>query len=49
MDTSPEDKYIFLIISGSFFFRTWNITEKSSKENQNTNFTFSMKFVPFMR
>ena len=41
--------YTFFIISGSFFLRMRNISDKSTRENQNTYFMFSMKIVPFMR
>ena len=50
--TFHEDQYIFSVISLPFLLRMNNISDKSCRENQNTNFTFnnfSSKIVLFMR
>ena len=45
--------YIFLIILRSALLKMRNVSNKSSRENQNTHFVFSIffspKIVPFMR
>ena len=48
--TLHEYRYTFLIISRSFLPRMRNVSDKSCRENQNTNFVFSNSFskiVPF--
>jgi len=50
--TLHEDRYTFLIISRSLLLRMRNVSDKSCRENQNTNFVFSngfSKIAPFMR
>ena len=43
-DNKKEDQYMFLIISCSIFLRTKNISDKSFRENKNTNFVFNSFF-----
>ena len=46
--TLHEDLRTFMILSRSIFLRTRNVSDKISRENQNTHFIFR-KIVPFMR
>jgi len=51
MGTLHEDQYPFLITSRSFLLRMRNFSEKSCRENQNTQVMFRnfvSKRVPFM-
>jgi len=51
--TLREDQCTFVIISRSVLLNIRNVSYKSRKENQNTNFMFNnfffSKFVPFVR
>ena len=51
--TLHEDQYKFLIISGTFLLIMRNVSGKSCRENQNTQFMFNNfffpKILPFMR
>jgi len=52
MGTLHEDRYTFLIISRSVLLRVQNVSDKSCRKTQNTNFIFNNffpKIVPFMR
>jgi hypothetical protein len=44
-ETVHEDKYSFLITSRSVLIRMRNVSEKSCRENQNTNFMLLLFFV----
>jgi hypothetical protein len=51
-DTLHKDLCTFMIISRWFLLRIRNVSDKSCRENQNTNFMFNNffpKIVPFMR
>ena len=40
MGTLHEDQYSFLIISPSFRIRIRNVSDKNTRENQNTHFMY---------
>ena len=44
MGTLHEDQYTILIVSRSVLLRTKSVSDKSCRENQNTNFTYNNFF-----
>jgi len=48
MDTLQEDQYIYLIMSRSVLLRMRNVSDKSCRENQNTQSRFKKCFQKIM-